>query len=550
MDSIADIQVACLSIAGGKTENEDSIVSGKVRDGFLAVVCDGLGGETKGSLAARTAATTVYDFVSSKNDPADIQQLLEESVSKADKAVRDVMASDANSRDTGTTLTAALIEGLKAYIVNVGNSRCYIIRGKKAVFRTADDSYVGDLVRRGSVSEEMARTSPYANVLTKAIGISETLEPEVKVINLQPGDRIALLTDGAWAAIPEQSLISVLVADNTPEEIISELESRAEASSTKGSGLKDDFSVILIELPHRVPNGIDLSGVERQGNLNFGATLSSGNISSPSSDSDTQEDYILKEEGEQEFGTEAEQDAVLEYPEGDDDENPDSRKLLIWVLSICLVVAIGVILYLYYGRSDNQAKDSSEVPVPSASVTDSITAGTLRDTLSVSESSPLTPEQDISFSREESSTASNGTHYNNATTVNEEFTSHSNDDEPAEESVTMPLNTEAKSSLSKAAACLQSLRDFDPKEISKKDTRRRRQKRTELLNEAMTIIKESMSQSQEESFKSEIVSIGRDLEAPATKSKILKMDEETGLSTRASITTLDSFIARLRQLAE
>ena len=165
----------------------------------LFVVCDGMGGHSFGEVASRTVCEVFSDYWKEDVDVPDSAGKIE-AVARRASAVID---EKSGKSQMGTTLVMASIEGNKAYIAHVGDSRCYIIDIKGNVkYRTID--HVG-----------------YNSYINRAFftGQSENAIPEIKVVELQPLDRILLCTYGLYRAVDEETLLHILQCTKDVEQV-------------------------------------------------------------------------------------------------------------------------------------------------------------------------------------------------------------------------------------------------------------------------------------------------------------------------------------------
>lgn len=240
---------AVASRIGGRAENQDSFLVSDTPLGLLVAVCDGMGGGPAGKTASMLAAQALADTLAGAEPGMDPADVLRVAVKNANKAVTDATVERPELRGMGTTCVAVLVNSGKGYVVHVGDSRCYQIRGKKMEFRTTDHSYVAELVRRGTLTEEDARNSDFSNVITRAIGASEKVEPEVDIVRVAPRDRFALMSDGIWGALPEDALVAALAEDDDVADIVAELAVSVDRIGENKGGGHDNLTLALIELP-------------------------------------------------------------------------------------------------------------------------------------------------------------------------------------------------------------------------------------------------------------------------------------------------------------
>lgn len=226
-DTIAHGAVA--SKIGGRSENQDHFAFAATPVGYLIVVCDGMGGGPGGQTASTLATDTIVASVKAAAADASKPDTLIKAVTAANKELRDTIITHPHLKGMGTTCVCVLITGKDAFIAHVGDSRCYVLRKGKIAFRTADHSQVGNLVAEGKITEEQARISPYSNIITRAIGIADNVETEIDHVTLRDGDRIALMTDGIWGTMPQQTLVAEL-SISTADKIVATLPDRIDAN--------------------------------------------------------------------------------------------------------------------------------------------------------------------------------------------------------------------------------------------------------------------------------------------------------------------------------
>ena len=167
---------------------------------YLAVVCDGMGGSRSGDVASKLASEVFLQDVEQTVRPdmeqADVVAMLVSAVKRANTAVYEQSLVSPDFSGMGTTLVAAFLQGYDAYVVNVGDSRCYYVNQNEASQITEDHSVVGLMVARGQITEEEARTHPNRNLITRAVGTEETVECDCFYLSLDPGEYLLLCSDG------------------------------------------------------------------------------------------------------------------------------------------------------------------------------------------------------------------------------------------------------------------------------------------------------------------------------------------------------------------
>jgi len=106
----------------------------------------------------------------------------------------------------GTTLTALIVRGKEAFIAQVGDSRCYRLRGSRIEQLTDDHSWVNEQVKRGALSADDAEMSPFRNVITRSIGNSPSVDVDIFTEQLEVGDQFLLCSDGLSNEVPAEEM--------------------------------------------------------------------------------------------------------------------------------------------------------------------------------------------------------------------------------------------------------------------------------------------------------------------------------------------------------
>ena len=243
------IHGAVESLIGGRKENQDSYGVAETLLGMLVVVCDGMGGGPAGKVASELATRAIIDNISGADPGKHPASALSDAAMAANEAVYGASLQNPAFKGMGTTCVCLLIQGTTAYIVHIGDSRCYQLRGAHAVFRTADHSYVGEMVRHGTLTEEEARNSQYSNVITRAIGVNQSVEPEIDTIDFKPGDRFALMTDGIWGTLPESHLLKFLTKNEDPAVTVPEIAGNIDSLGADNGGGHDNLTLAIVDTP-------------------------------------------------------------------------------------------------------------------------------------------------------------------------------------------------------------------------------------------------------------------------------------------------------------
>ena len=249
------LQAHLISDVGKKREfNEDSCVLCAPEDDFLARergllfgVADGMGGASAGEHASRLTLTTIvqqYYRGRSLTVPAQLM----DSVERANERVFQEAAANPQYHGMGTTVCAMLVTDDCAYVAHVGDSRLYITRGSGVAFQvTNDHSLVAEQVRSGIISEEEARTHSMKNLITRAVGIKESVEIDMMSFRVRRGDTILICSDGLSNMVPDDEISASMHMDNV------QAASRLLVGKALEGGGSDNISVALVRVAESPP---------------------------------------------------------------------------------------------------------------------------------------------------------------------------------------------------------------------------------------------------------------------------------------------------------
>lgn len=203
----------------------------------LYVVADGMGGHRGGNVASSMAVNCLSEL--DVNMPPDRQALLL-AVQKANRLIFERQLTDLSLSGMGTTLTVLWAGKDKLLIAHVGDSRAYRLRDGVLHQLTTDHSLVGELLRSGAITTEQARTYPYRNIVTRAVGTENRLRVDMLEDKKQPGDRFLLCSDGLTEyAGSDQLLVNMMLP-------LQEAADRLLTLALEGGG-QDNITLILLE---------------------------------------------------------------------------------------------------------------------------------------------------------------------------------------------------------------------------------------------------------------------------------------------------------------
>lgn len=219
------------------------------------VVCDGMGGVAGGEIASclsvdaflaslRVAAADGKGAVA-QDEPQRSDHLLFQAVKAANASVLSRAAADPSLRGMGSTLVAALVEDHRLHLANVGDSRAYLVRKGDISQLTVDHSYLQEQVRQGFITEEMAAASPMQSVITRAVGVDDTMKPDLSLQALEQGDRVLLTSDGLMRHLADPEIASIVsAAGSTQQELERCCDRLIELANERGGS--DNITCLLL----------------------------------------------------------------------------------------------------------------------------------------------------------------------------------------------------------------------------------------------------------------------------------------------------------------
>lgn len=199
-----------------RPENQDRIrfVTSTLPSFGIMALCDGMGGANAGSLASETAAREFTEHLSAgltaKQSKAELPELIRASVTYANNQVFTLGAADPANYGMGTTLVAAILKGRQCFVVNIGDSRAYIISGDSIRQVTRDHSLVEDMVLSGRITRQEAKTHPQRNIITRAIGVDDSVECDIFTPDPVKNDILVLCSDGLTNLVSDEEILEIV----------------------------------------------------------------------------------------------------------------------------------------------------------------------------------------------------------------------------------------------------------------------------------------------------------------------------------------------------
>lgn len=206
----------------------------------LFIVADGMGGHKAGEYASRYTIERVVASVarSSKEEPVTI---INEAIRKANDMLIAEAKEDNAKKGMGTTIVVATIIGRKLFVANVGDSRLYIVADRIKQI-TRDHSLVEEMVRLGEMDENQARKHPDKNIITRAVGATDSIEVDFFEVDLDAQDTILMCTDGLTNMVEDAQIKEIIHVGQMPKEQVTNL---IKAANLNGG--KDNITAIIIK---------------------------------------------------------------------------------------------------------------------------------------------------------------------------------------------------------------------------------------------------------------------------------------------------------------
>ncbi len=206
----------------------------------LFVVADGMGGHNAGDYASSCAVHVLVDTVreDANYDPIKIMRY---GIESANLKILEEAAKSEARKGMGTTMVAATVVGNYVYVANVGDSRLYVIhQGIRQI--TKDHSLVQEMVRLGEIQEEEAINHPDKNIITRALGVTRSLDVDFFDLEIQPDTMILMCSDGLSNMVTNEEIADLLRRPGNLKE-----KGKALIRLANANGGKDNIAVVLIE---------------------------------------------------------------------------------------------------------------------------------------------------------------------------------------------------------------------------------------------------------------------------------------------------------------
>jgi|SRR5579872_2166222 len=252
------IEVAGKTDIGCVRSNNEDNFGYDSRHGIF-VVCDGMGGQAAGEVGSKMGVDEVLKYFRSAARSGHFEQAgkplegvsaqgnaLASAIHRANRTVYEAGQRQAGRAGMGSTLVAALIKGSTVAIGNVGDSRIYLIRQGSIQQLTKDHSLVMEQVRRGYITPEQAARSEMQNIILRALGSTENVEPDVEDMILLPGDILVMNSDGLTKYVRDEEILGIV---GSSPDLAGACDALIQAAKTAGGD--DNITCLLLKAVER-----------------------------------------------------------------------------------------------------------------------------------------------------------------------------------------------------------------------------------------------------------------------------------------------------------
>lgn len=298
-----------------RSANEDSYL--RRDDDAVFAVADGMGGHRAGDVASATALEALEQRLGDGGD-------LVEAIVSANAEVFDKARANPEMRGMGTTVTAVRVKDEAAVFGHVGDSRAYLFRDGELTQVTEDHSLVEELVREGRLTPEEAAVHPQRSIVTRALGVDESVDVDTYEVDLLPADRILVCSDGLTSMLRDDQIAEVLRGTADPQ---AAAENLVEAANRAGG--EDNITTIVIDLD---------PGKQRARKK----AMAASKVVEPPADEAT---------GQWEYPLVAGDDEPEDEPAVAARRPRRYRRALLWIVPFLLVVMVAVAAMWWYARS-------------------------------------------------------------------------------------------------------------------------------------------------------------------------------------------------------
>ena len=233
-----------------RSGNEDNFAVDVNSARGIFIVADGMGGHAAGEVASEMAVQIVLREIKDVADLGDgsATKILGEALKLANRAIHDRTITEVDKQGMGTTASVLLLSDARYLIGQVGDSRVYLLRDGALKQLTKDHSYVQEQVDLGNLTPEQARYHPYSNVITRCVGASPEVEPDLYAGEARTGDIYLVASDGLTGMVDDRRLAQLLMSRAEPDRKVQALIAEANAR-----GGLDNITAIVVHVDDASP---------------------------------------------------------------------------------------------------------------------------------------------------------------------------------------------------------------------------------------------------------------------------------------------------------
>ena len=225
--------------------NQDAYYLPEAGESF-AVVADGMGGHKAGEVASAMAVSEFTRWL--RCAPVPTEETVNYAVHEANRIIHRTAQREADKSNMGTTLVSVWVDDEQVIECNVGDSRAYLLRGGALTQISRDHSLVGELVEEGKITKQEAMHHPHKNYITRAIGTSSMVQPEIRTLDRKSGDVWLLCSDGMSNYIEDGELERILREQADREKCVRQL---IDLALERGGA--DNITVVLVDCGEVAP---------------------------------------------------------------------------------------------------------------------------------------------------------------------------------------------------------------------------------------------------------------------------------------------------------
>jgi PPM family protein phosphatase len=219
----------------------------------LFIVADGVATSNNGELAAAMVCEMLPKYVSRYLDSVDLDgpevaERLAGATAELSDDLRAFGDTEPSLAGATTTVVAAFLTDSHVYVAHLGDSRAYLYCEKQLVQLTRDHSLVQEMVDAGELDAEAAPHHPARNVITRHVAMAPPSEPDVSMIEVKPGDRLLLCSDGLYGVVEHEALTRILAEQHSPEDTCAAL-----VAAANSAGGPDNITAVVVEIPGAIP---------------------------------------------------------------------------------------------------------------------------------------------------------------------------------------------------------------------------------------------------------------------------------------------------------